>query len=155
MLKKIVIALFLFLSFVEGSFAEDKVFVDVFLAPERKADAPTIKKILSDVSIDKVSIQFFRKGNPPQNIAVGSGISADVARLVIDLATTYNMGVTHLMPQFRFHPNQIAIGTSAFDELVPVAISPADLERLKNPALSTVEFRRLYRELTHEKQKKD
>lgn len=87
------------------------------------------------------------------NIAVGSNISADVARLVIDTAITYNRGVTHLMPQFRFHPHQIAIGTSAFDELVPVAISPEALEQLKNPALSTVEFHQLYRRLTKEKPK--
>jgi hypothetical protein len=149
------LAVFLLLSFTRFSTAEENIFVDIFLAQERKADFAVIKKRFSEVAIDKVKPQFFRKGNPPQNIALGSGISSDVARLAIDLAITYNRGITHLMPEFRFHPNQIAIGTSAFDELVPVAVSPEDLERLKNPALSTVEFHRLYRQLTHEKPKKE
>ncbi len=137
-----------------GETNKDKpIFVDIFLSADHKDNFKIIRDQFAAHSIHKVKAQFFRQGNPPTNIAIGGQIHAEVARLVIDLAIKYNKGVTMLMPAFRFFPNQIAIGTSAFDESVPVAISPEDLERLKDPSLSTPEFHKLYKTLTHEKMK--
>ncbi len=160
MTRKIIVAaitLTLFIVFSRTVFAEGspdqnkKIFVEIFLAKERKEDLPVIKKKFVDYGIDRINAQFFRVGTPPPNIAIGSKIPAEIARMVIDLAIQYNHGVTHLLPQFRFFPHQISIGTSAFDELVPVAIRPEDLERLKDPTLSDAQFRTLYRQLTREK----
>jgi hypothetical protein len=138
--------------FAEGGSDQNKnIFVEIFLAKERKEDLTAIKKRFSDYGINRVNAQFFRVGSPPPNIAIGSQVSAEIARMAIDLAIQYNHGVTHLLPQFRFFPHQISIGTSAFDELVPVAIRPDDLERLRDPTLSDVQFRTLYRQLTKEK----
>ncbi len=137
--------------FAEEANQNEDIFVEVFLSLDRKEGFDAIRKAFEGHSIRRVSAQFFRKGNPPRNIAIGSQIPAPIARLVIDLAIQYNQGVTHLLPQFRFFPHQIAIGTSAFDERVPVAILPEDLERLKDPKLSTPEFHRHYRMLTGEK----
>jgi hypothetical protein len=138
------------IAFSEAADPNAAIFGDVFLSPDHKEDWNTIKKELESHSIHKVKAQFFRKGNPPTNVQIGSGISAEVARMVIEVAIQYNRGVTDLLPQFRFFPNQVSVGTSAFDESVPVAVRPEDLERLRERSLSTSEFHRLYRTLTHE-----
>lgn len=142
-------------AFAAGATPNEKIFVEIFLSPDHKNDLDAIKKAFETHSIRRVKAQFFTKGNPPTNIAIGSEIPADIARFAIDLSIKYNRGITHLLPQFRFFPNQIAIGTSAFDELVPVAIRPEDLEQLKDPTLSDTQFRKRYRDFTGEKQKVD
>ena len=139
------------MGFLEAAEPNNKIFGDIFLSPDHKEDWKTIKKAFEAHSIHKVKAQFFRKGNPPTNVQIGGDIPVEVARMVIELAMQYNRGVTDLLPQFRFFPNQISIGTSAFDESVPVAVRPEEVERLRDPSLSTSEFHRLYRTLTHEK----
>ncbi len=160
LINPVVLIFFIQLTFLgpavlaEETNPNEKIFVEIFLSSDHKEDLDAIKKEFETHSIRRVKAQFFLKGNPPPNIAIGSQIPAETARLAIALAIKYNRGITHLLPQFRFFPNQIQIGTSAFDELVPVAIRPEDLERLKNPNLSDSQFRKLYRDLTREKQKK-
>ena len=127
-----------------------KILVELFLSPEHKGDIEKIKKELEAVFITRLRTQVFRLGNPPENIAIGRNVSADVARLAIRLAITYNRGIKYLLPEYRFFPNHIAIGTSAFDEASQIPIQPADLERLSDPALTTEQFHELYRHLTGE-----
>ena len=126
------------------------ILVEIFLAPDRRGDLDTIKRELADASITRVRAQFFRLGNPPQNIAVGKNIPAPVARLAIRQAVTYNRGIKFLLPQFRYFPDHIVIGSSAFDEASQIPISPEDVERLSDPLLTTPEFHALYRRLTGE-----
>lgn len=127
-----------------------EILVELFLSPEHKSDIEKIKKDLEAVSITRLRTQVFRLGNPPENIAIGSNISAPVARLAIRLAITYNRGIKYLLPEYRFFPNHIAIGTSAFDEASQIPIRPEDLERLSDPTLTTEQFHELYRHLTGE-----
>jgi hypothetical protein len=130
--------------------AHKKILVEIFLSPDQKKNLEMIKNELRAVSITRTTVQFFRLGHPPQNIAIGRNIPADVARLAIQLATTYNGGVKYLLPEYRLSPDYIAIGTSAFDESSQIPILPEDLERLTDPKLSTAEFHALYRSLTGE-----
>ncbi|MEW6325902.1 MAG: hypothetical protein AB1515_11025, partial [Nitrospirota bacterium] len=66
------------------------------------------------------------------------------------LAKTYNRDIKFLLPQFRFFPRHIVIGSSAFDESSQIPVSAADVERLADPALTTEQFHALYRQLTGE-----
>ncbi len=134
----------------ENTEANGKILVELFLAKERKGDLDTIKKELEGAGITRIRPQFFRLGNPPENIAIGKEIPADVARLAIRLAITYNRDIKFLLPEYRFFPDHIVIGSSAFDEKSQIPIRPEDLKRLSDPALTTPQFHDLYRELTGE-----
>lgn len=134
----------------ENPQANSKLLVELFLAKERKGDLDAIKKEFEALGITRIRPQFFRLGNPPENIAIGKDVPADVARLVIRLAITYNRDIKFLLPQYRFFPDQIVIGSSAFDEKSQIPIRPEDLQKLSDPALATPQFHELYRHLTGE-----
>jgi len=124
--------------------------VEIFLAKERKPELEALRKEFAALSVTRVKVQFFRLGHPPQNLAVGPETPADVARLAIRMAKTYNDGVKYILAQYRFFPNHIAIGTSAFDEASQIPITPENVERLADPALTTEQFHALYQQLTGE-----
>lgn len=128
----------------------EEIKVEMFLMKERKKDGPFIKKLLKEEKIKRIMIQYFRAGNPPKNIIFGNRIPADVARMMIELAIHYNNGITHLLPEFRFYPHYTAFGNSAFDIQAQIPITPEDLDKLRNPALSDEEFHVLFRSLTGE-----
>jgi len=127
-----------------------KILVELFLAKERKGDLEAIKKEFEAVGITRIRPQFFRLGHPPENIAIGKDIPADVARLAIRLAVTYNGNIKTILPEFRYFPDHIVIGTSAFDEKSEIPSQPEDLKRLSDPSLTTAQFHELYRHLTGE-----
>ncbi|MBI3802152.1 MAG: hypothetical protein HY282_00115 [Nitrospirae bacterium] len=127
-----------------------KILVELFLAAERKSDLDQIKRELEAVKITRIRPQFFKLGNPPQNIAIGKNIPASVARLAIKLARTYNRDIKTILPEYRFFPDHIVIGSSAFDEKSEIPITPQDLEKLSDPSLDTEAFHNLYRRLTGE-----
>ena len=129
------------------------ILVEIFLEKDQKKNLETIKAELAEVSITRVRAQFYRLGHPPENIAIGKGVPASIGRLAIQMARTYNSGVKYLLPQFRFFPHHIAIGTSAFDEASQIPISPEQLDRLSDPALTTPEFHALYRKFTTENER--
>lgn len=128
----------------------EEIKVELFLMKERKKDGPFIKNLLKEEKIKRVMIQYFRAGNPPKNIVLGNRIPADVARMMIELAIHYNNGVTHLLPEFRFYPHYAAFGNSSFDIQAQIPITPENLEKLRDPALSDDEFHTLFRSLTGE-----
>lgn len=130
-----------------------QIVVELFLSAEHKSDLDAIKKEFGAVSITKVRPQLFRLGNPPENIAIGKNVPAPVARLAIQVATTYNRGVKYLNAEGRLPLNYIAIGNSLYDEASQIPISPDDLKRLSDPALTTPQFHALYRQLTGEDQR--
>lgn len=134
----------------EGQEANRKILVELFLARERKGDIDKIKQELEALSITRIRPQFFRLGNPPQNIAIGKNIPAPVARVALQLAITYNGGVKYLLPEYRYFPDHIVIGSSAFDEASQIPVTSEDVEKLLNSNLSTDEFHALYRHLTGE-----
>ena len=117
-----------------------------------KEDLPEIKKKFGavSISINRVRAQFFKLGNPPQNIAIGRNVPVSTARLAIQIAIQYNQGIKYLLAEERLATDYIAIGTSMFDELLQIPIAPEDLERLSDPSLSTPQFHSLYRHLTGE-----
>ncbi len=126
------------------------ILVEIFLARDQKTHWEAIRKEFESVSIVKVRPKFFPLGHPPENIAIGKNISAPIARLAIRLAVTYNRDVKLLLPEKRLAANYLAIGTSIFDESFQVPITPEDLRRLSDPALTTEQFHLLYRRLTGE-----
>jgi hypothetical protein len=58
--------------------------------------------------------------------------------------------VEFLLPEYRYFPKHIVIGSSAFDEASQIPITPDDLQRLRDSSLTTEQFHVLYRSLTGE-----
>ena len=123
------------------------ILVEISLSKDRKGDLEAIKRAFADVGVTKVRAIIFQAGNPPTNLAIGRNVSAPVARLAIQLAQTYNRGVTLLLPEERLAPHYIGFGSSIFDELFQYPVTPEDVTRLADPSLSTDEFHALYRRL--------
>jgi hypothetical protein len=126
------------------------ILVEIFLTKERKPQLEDLQKEFAALSISRVHVQFFKLGHPPENFAVGPKTPAEVARLALRAAETYNDGVKYILAQYRFFPNQVAIGTSAFDEASQIPITPENVKRLADPSLTTEQFHTLYRHLTGE-----
>ncbi len=128
--------------------------IEIWLGHKQKKNRKAIRQELKDRSVKVLhhTIQFWRPrgGHPPTNIAIGRGLSAEDARWVIDLALRYNDAVTMLVLQRLNPPHYAAIATSAWDENSQIPIKPEDLERLRDPRLSTEEFHKLYVSLTGE-----
>jgi len=126
------------------------ILVEIFLAKSQQPRLDALKQEFAAHSVTRVKVQFFRLGHPPENFAVGPNTPAEIARLALHVADTYNDGVKFILAQYRFFPNQIAIGTSAFDEASQIPITPENVKRLADPALTTEQFHALYRHLTGE-----
>lgn len=128
--------------------------IEIWLAHKHKKQKKEIRNVLKSKSLKVLhhTVQFWRRGNghPPTNIAIGSAVSAADARMAIEFALKYNDTVNGLILRPLNPPNYVAIATSAWDELSEVIIKPEDLEKLRDPKLSTEEFHSLYYELTNE-----
>jgi hypothetical protein len=128
--------------------------IELWLAHKHKKQQKEIRSVLKAKSLKVLNhtIQFWRRGNghPPTNIAIGSAVSAEDARMVIDFALKYNDRVDALILRPLNPPNYAAVATSAWDKMSEVDITPEQLEMLRNPKLSTEEFHSLYYELTNE-----
>ncbi len=128
--------------------------IEIWLAHKQKKRKKELRDFLKSRSIKVLrhTVQYWkpRGGHPPTNIAIGSAVSAEDARLVIDLAVEYNDKVDMLIVQSLNPPNYAAIATSAWDENSQISITEQELEALKDPKLTTEEFHNLYRKLTDE-----
>ena len=128
--------------------------IEIWLAHKHKKQKKELRGFLKSKSIKVLNhtIQFWRPkgGHPPTNIAIGSAVSAEDARMAIDFALKYNDRVDLLVLRPLNPPNYVAIATSAWDELSQIPIKPEDLERLRDPKLTTEEVHSLYYELTNE-----
>ena len=128
--------------------------IEIWLGHKHKKKKKEIKSFLKSKSIKVLghTIQFWRRGNghPPTNIAIGSAVSAADARMGIDFALKYNDELNGLILRPLNPPNYVAVATSAWDEMSEVTITPVDLEKLRDPELTTEEFHSLYYELTNE-----
>ena len=128
--------------------------IEIWLAHKHKKQKKELRGFLKSKSIKVLNhtIQFWRPkgGHPPTNIAIGGAVSAEDARMAIDFALKYNDRVDLLVLRPLNPPNYVAIATSAWDELSQIPIKPEDLERLRDPKLTTEEFHSLYYELTNE-----
>ena len=122
--------------------------VEVFLAKGQKKEAEAIRKGFEKVSVDNVHFQFFRAGRPPGNVAIGRAIEASIARLAIELALEHTRGIQLLVPEALLPAGWIGIGTSAFDEQNQIPITAEDVDKLRDPFLTTEQFHKLYRELS-------
>jgi hypothetical protein len=122
--------------------------VEVVLAYQYRTQEAEIKKEFVQAGLTNVHFQYARMGQPPQNIGLGREVPADKAREAIRLAIKYNLGIGILLPERLFPPRFITIASSNYDDTVEYPISQEILEKLKDPALSTEAFHRLYRDLT-------
>jgi len=128
--------------------------IEMWLAHKHKKNNREIRKILKSkqLKVLRHTIQYWKPkgGHPPTNIAIGSMVSAEDARSMIDLAIKYNDEVDRLILRPLNPPNYVAIATSAWDEQSEVLITPEDLKKLMDPKLNTLQFQTLYAELTNE-----
>lgn len=129
--------------------------IEIWLAhPHSKKDAE-IREFLKSKSIKvlRSTIQYWKPtgGHPPTNIAIGGGVSADDARMVINFALKYNDKIEYLILQRLNPPNYVAIGHSAWDAASEIPVTQENVQRLVDPKLTTPEFHALYVELTGEK----
>ena len=128
--------------------------IEMWLAHKHKKNNRQIRKFLKSkqLKVLRHTIQYWKPkgGHPPTNIAIGSMVSAEDARLMIDVAIQYNDKVDRLILRPLNPPNYVAIATSAWDEQSEVLITPEDLEKLRDPKLNTQQFQALYAELTNE-----
>lgn len=129
--------------------------IEIWLTHKKKKDDKEIRGFLESKSIKVLrnTIQYWkpRGGHPPANVAIGSAISAEDARMIIDLAEKYNDSVDLLVLAPLNPPNYVAIATSAWDELSQIPVTPENLKALRDPKLTTEEFHALYKQLTGEK----
>lgn len=129
--------------------------IEIWLAHGQKKNNKAIRQALKEKSLKVLhhTIQYWKPkgGHPPTNIAIGSGLSAEDARWVIDLALMLNDNIDGLIFQALNPPNYVAIATSAWDDQSETKITPEELARLRDPNLTTVEFHKLYKGLTKEK----
>ena len=128
--------------------------IEIWLAHKQKKRKKELKDSLKSKSIKVLrhTVQYWKPkgGHPPTNIALGSGLSAEDARMAIDLALDYNDSITGLIHQRLNPPNYVAIATSAWDDNSETPITQDQLAALRDPKLTTEEFHRLYVELTQE-----
>lgn len=129
--------------------------IEIWLAhPHSKQDAE-IRAFLQSRSIKVLrnTIQYWKPtgGHPPTNIAIGSGVSAEDARMVIELALEFNDKIEFLIIQHLNAANYVAIGHSAWDAASEIPVTAENLQRLKDPKLTAAEFHTLYVELTGER----
>jgi len=122
--------------------------VEVVLASQYKNQVATVKEEFVQAGMPNVHVQFFRQGQPPQNIGLGREVPADKAREAIRLALKYNLGVGILLPERLFPPRFVTIASSNYDDTVEYPIDQATLVQLQNENLTTEEFHRLYKGLT-------
>ncbi len=122
--------------------------VEVVLASQYKNQIATVTEEFVQAGMPNVHFQFFRQGQPPQNIGLGRDVPADKARETIRLALKYNLGVGILLPERLFPPRFVTIASSNYDDTVEYPIDQATLAQLQNETLTTEEFHRLYKGLT-------
>lgn len=122
--------------------------VEVVLASQYKNQVATLTEEFTQAGMANVHFQFFRQGQPPQNIGLGRDVPADKAREAIRLALKYNLGVGILLPERLFPPRFVTIASSNYDDTVEYPIDQATLARLQDQTLTTEEFHRLYHGLT-------
>jgi hypothetical protein len=122
--------------------------VEVVLASQYKDHVASLKEEFVQAGMPNVHFQFFRQGQPPQNIGLGREVPADKAREAIRLALKYNLGVGILLPERLFPPRFVTIASSNYDDTVEYPIDQTALAQLQNENLSTEEFHRLYHALT-------
>ncbi len=128
--------------------------IEITLSKKLKKKKKEVEQALQS-SNEKVlvRVKFFPFLDPPLNIGIGKCIPAELARLAIIQATAYNGGVTHLILQNVLPHHWIGIGTTHLAELSWMPVTPEQLERLKDPSLSTKEFHAVYGELAVMKEK--
>ncbi|HEY4485834.1 MAG TPA: hypothetical protein VI702_05910 [Nitrospiria bacterium] len=102
----------------------------------------------------KIRIRIFPFLDPPPNIGIGKCVKAGDARLAILEAVRYYGKVDRLIRQDILPHHWVKIGSTDVAELAWTPVTPDDLTRLSDPALSTEEFQILYRQLAAPKEKK-
>jgi hypothetical protein len=129
--------------------------IEIVLSQKWKGQVEEIKRALgSESSGIKVRYKFFPFLDPPTNIGIGKCVTAENGRRAINEAVHYLGKVDRVIRQDILPHHWILIGSTDVAELAWIPISPEDLTRLTDPALSTEQFQKLYRQLSTPKEKK-
>ncbi|HET6464831.1 MAG TPA: hypothetical protein VLY20_10680 [Nitrospiria bacterium] len=134
---------------------EEPTTIEIVLAQKWKGRGDEIKHALgSDTNGVKVRLKFFPFLDPPANIGIGKCVTAENGRRAIHEAVHYLGKIDRLIRQDILPHHWVMIGTTDVAELAWISISPDDLTRLTDPALSTDQFQTLYRQLAAPREKK-
>ncbi|HET6465055.1 MAG TPA: hypothetical protein VFH55_05525 [Nitrospiria bacterium] len=129
--------------------------IEIVLAQKWKGQVNEIKHDLgSETAGIKVRLKFFPFLDPPTNIGIGKCVTAENGRRAIGEAVHYLGKVDKVIRQDILPHHWIMIGSTDVAELAWIPISPGELTRLTDPALSTEQFQTLYRQLSTPKEKK-
>lgn len=120
----------------------------------RKKKRELKASVTSENSAVKVRVKLFPFLPPPMNIGIGSCVSAEEGRLAIRKAIELNGGVDHVIMQELLPHHWVKVGSTDLAELAWIRVKPKDLLRLSDPALSTEQFQKTYRELATLKERK-
>jgi len=134
---------------------EKPTIVEVVLSKKWKDRVEEVKRSFTEGRESmKVRVKIFPFLDPPANMGIGKCVSAEEARLAIREAIAYNRGIDRLIMQEILPHHWIKIGSTDLAEISWIPVSPEDLARLSDPALSTDQFQNLYRRLATMKEKK-
>ncbi|MFQ5779912.1 MAG: hypothetical protein ACE5HN_03890 [Nitrospiria bacterium] len=130
--------------------------IELVLAKKKwKKKAKEIKEsVTAENSGLKARVKFFPFLDPPMNIGIGRCVSAEDGRLAIQKAFEFNRGVDRVIMQELMPHHWVKIGSTDLAELAWISVTPEDLTRLTDPALSTEQFQKTYRELATLKERK-
>jgi hypothetical protein len=122
--------------------------LEITLSKKWKKQSNEIKAAFNqDLPDLKVRIEFIPFLDPPMNIGIGRCVPAEKARWAMHQAIRYNGGINWVILQGVLPHHFMGVGTTKLAELSWMPISPEELDRLMDPALTTEAFHTLYREL--------
>jgi len=129
--------------------------VEIVLSQKWKDQGGAVKQALaSGQDAVKVRVRFFPFVDPPANIGIGKCVTAEDGRRAIQEMMRYFGKVNYLIRQDILPHHWVKIGSTDTAELAWIAVTPDDLARLNDPALTTEQFQNLYRQLATPKERK-
>ncbi|MBI3811995.1 MAG: hypothetical protein HY283_07305 [Nitrospirae bacterium] len=129
--------------------------IEIVLSQKWKARSEEVKQALTaDSKTVKVRVRIYPFLDPPTNIGIGKCVTAEDARRAIHEAVADYGKLDRVIRQDILPHHWIKIGSTDIAELAWIPITPEDLTRLTDPALSTEQFQNLYRQLATPKERK-
>ena len=129
------------------------VTLEMTLSKKLKGQTQEITRSVEAGPSVRPRLKFFPFLDPPMNFGVGKCVSAEAARFAIREALTYNRGIDRLIMQEVMPHHWVKVGATDLSELSWIPITPAELQQLSDPSLSTEAFQELYRKLATPKER--
>jgi hypothetical protein len=134
---------------------QQPVTVEIVLSKQWKDRLPEIKTALQggDATM-KIRPRIFPFLDPPANIGIGKCVPAEQARRAMEVAIRTYGKLDRLIRQDILPHHWVKIGSTDIAELAWTPVSPEDLTRLTDPALTSAPFHALYRQLAAPKERR-